>query len=175
MGHEKASAPNRSTNDCGIWQVLDIRRRHVPGRRLHSSMYAAITDGLVGENTRCGTGSLLSRSVPRMRVEVCLHTGLCLRAKCLLFSPNSEDPRVVSSFSHGQLMLSGVPHSRSSASGTVTSCPAQPLMRPPKVLIELPLDRGKNRVQRVVIGGSVVLLRRRRCFVRETWRRRDRI
>ena len=30
MGHEKATAPNRSTTDCGIWQVLDIRRRHVP-------------------------------------------------------------------------------------------------------------------------------------------------
>ena len=69
------------------------------GRRLYSSMYAAIPNGLVGENTRYETGSLLSRSVPRMRAEVCLHTGLCLRAKCLLFSPNSEDPRVVSSFS----------------------------------------------------------------------------
>ena len=44
-------------------------------------------------------------------------------------------------------------------------------MRPPDVLIELPLDRGKNRVQGVVIGGFVVLLKRRRCFVRETWRR----
>ena len=69
------------------------------GRRLYSSMYAAIPNGLVGENTRYETGSLLSRSVSRMRTEVCLHTGWCLRAKCLLYSPNSEDPRVVSSFS----------------------------------------------------------------------------
>ena len=70
-------------------------------------MYAAITDGLVGENTRYETGSLLSRSVHRMRAEVCLHTSLCLRAKCLFFSSNSEDPRVVSSFSHSQLVVVG--------------------------------------------------------------------
>ena len=107
------------------------------GRRLYSSVYAAITDGLVGENTRYETGSLLSRSVPRMRAEVCLHTGLCLRPKCLLFSPNSEDPRVVSSFSTASSSWSGVPRSRSCASATVTSCPAPRLMRPPDVLIEL--------------------------------------
>ena len=127
------------------------------GRRLYSSMYAAITDGLVGENTRCETGSLLSRSVPRMRAEVRLHTSLCLLAKCLLFSTNSEDPRVVSSFPTATSSWSGVPHSRSCASATVTSCPAPPLMRPPDVLIELPLDRGKNFVQDVIIGGFVVL------------------
>ena len=75
------------------------------GRRLYSSMYAAITDGLVGENTRYETGSLLSRSVHRMRAEVCLHTGLCLRAKCLLYSPQlgGSTGRVV--VFHGQLVV----------------------------------------------------------------------
>ena len=110
-------------------------------RRLCSSVHAAITDCLVGENTRYETGSLLSRSVPRMRAEVCLHTGWCLRAECLLFCPNS---RVVSSLSTVSSSWSGMPRSRSCASAMVTSCPAPRLMRPPDVLIELPLDRGKK-------------------------------
>ena len=70
------------------------------GRRLYSSMYAAITDGLVGENTRYETGSLLSRSVPRMRAEVCLHTGLCLRPQL-----GGSTGRVV--VFHGQLVVVG--------------------------------------------------------------------
>ena len=125
-------------------------------KRLYSSIYVAITVDLAEKNSRYETGSSLPRSVPCMRAEVCLHIGLCFRAKGLLFSFYSEDPRVVWSFSKPGSSWSGMSRFRSCSSAIVTSCPVPPLMRPPDILVELPLGQGKNQMQDIIIGRFVV-------------------